>query len=155
MFTFLQALLVGASASAPLSQATLAPISGMSIWAMEISPQNAYTFFKLDSDGHLYYLYGGTKDAYGMYQYVDAGLWLLAGVNTAYEVRFTQVSGQAPTTGTLNTWQALSTDRELGYTITTNGYSSKIGVFTIEIRRVSDSVVVASATVDMDCSVEI
>lgn len=133
---------------------TLRGLGGMQLSETMISPQDARTGIKLDSDGTLYYLDSATRSG-GMSAWGSLGTWLLSGANTDYEVRVTKNSGSALTTGTVGTWQVLSTDREFLYTITTNGFVQKIGNFTVEVRRVSDSVVVASATFDMECAVEV
>ena len=64
-------------------------------------------------------------------------------IGDSYEVKCTLSSGSF-STGTSGTWQTISTDRDFTVSVGTNGY--KIATFNADIRRISDSVVVASAT---------
>ena len=75
--------------------------------------------------------------------------WLIVGSNSDYQSRVTVTSGTL-TSGTTNTWQALSTSREweLAGAVGGGTYTDTC-IFTIEIRRVSDSVVVDSATITL------
>ena len=66
-----------------------------------------------------------------------------AGNGALYEARVTVTSGTL-TNGTTGSWLALSSQRDWDVERSTVG--SKACTFTLEIRRVSDSVVVASAS---------
>lgn len=71
--------------------------------------------------------------------------WLAFGLNSDFEARATKQSGSNPTTGTLNTWLALSSDRiwtmdgPAGFVTTTT--------LLIEIRDVATSTVQDSAVI--------
>jgi hypothetical protein len=70
--------------------------------------------------------------------------WLLSGLNSDYQVRLTVVSGTTPGGSSSGSWLSLGTSRS--WTLTTPGDFNSV---TVEIRRVSDSVVIATATVTM------
>lgn len=74
--------------------------------------------------------------------------WLYSGVAGDYESRATLVSGPAPTTGTLNTWESLSTSRQW---ITSDSAppSTTTTVLTIEIRLASTGTVLTSAAITL------
>ena len=79
--------------------------------------------------------------------------WIIptAGDGLTYQARATRVSGVAALTiGTLSTWQALTATRQ--YSIARSGLGTDQMVFTMEIRRASDSVVVATATVTLNAT---
>lgn len=85
------------------------------------------------------------------------GVWLTGEAVGDYEVRATQVSDTGTgsgtsVSGTLNTWMNLGTSRAWSVFATANGNSSRRWVLTIEIRRVSDLVVVDTATIDIEAS---
>jgi hypothetical protein len=80
----------------------------------------------------------------------NSGTWLNSGSAGDYEVRMTLVSGTLQASGyAVNTWYALSTDSQYAGWNTRNslGNPSESRVLTAEIRRVSDSLVVDSATI--------
>lgn len=64
-------------------------------------------------------------------------------IGDSYEVKCTLTSGTF-STGVDATWQTISTDRE--FTVSVGSNSFKAATFNCDIRRISDSVVVASAT---------
>lgn len=68
-------------------------------------------------------------------------------VGDSYEVKCTITSG-AFSTGGSGTWYTISTNRD--FSVGVEGYAS----FTCQIRRLSDSTVVASATFDLDTTFE-
>jgi len=72
--------------------------------------------------------------------------WLVIGAASDYEVRATLVTGDALTSGTVGTWQALSASREWLITATT---PSKMSELLIEIRTTA-GVVVDSATITLE-----
>lgn len=112
------------------------------ITPLRIDPTNASAAFRIDSDAHWYSSNNTSTPA------TDQGLWVNPSSFSAdYEVRVTRTGGSetAFTSGpALNTWLALTSDREWRLTQTTIG--SKNILFTIEIRRASDSVVVSTTT---------
>ena len=64
-----------------------------------------------------------------------------------FEARYTILTGPALDIGTAATWQALSTSREWGYQTAT---LDNAGTGTLEIRRASSGVVVATCAVTME-----
>lgn len=74
--------------------------------------------------------------------------WLLQGLNTDYQVRATYQSGNTPTGDALSSWLSLGTTRSWSLSVGTGG-GTKDGFILVEIRRVSDSVVIDSATVEI------
>jgi hypothetical protein len=57
--------------------------------------------------------------------------WHTGGGDTSLFVRFTLISGATPNIGTLNTWQQLNADRDIGYSASSTGIAS--GVIKVEI----------------------
>lgn len=109
---------------------------------------------KYDADGNIYKRTITTGPAW-----TDSGQdWLLNGTNSEYEIRATLVSGDTPDEGTMDTWQALSTDRY--WSVFVDGSvspvyrGSKSSKITIEIRRASTQEVLVeedfTMTVDDD-----
>lgn len=77
--------------------------------------------------------------------------WLVSGVNSDYEIQATLVSGSM-SSGTFGSWLPLSTTRSWVLNRTVIGIVNAIVDF--ECRRVSDSVVIASWTVNFEASVD-
>jgi len=81
----------------------------------------------------------------------DLGNWttpITGGVGSGYESRFSKNSGDNPTSGTLATWQVLSSNRSWNWT--QNSAGIKAGNYTVEIRNASTLAVVASKTFDLE-----
>lgn len=79
--------------------------------------------------------------------------WKLAGATSDYQVRATKTSGSlsdfnAPGTELLNTWYTVSSDVNFRINRPTTGDNTL--VFTLEVRRVSDSVVIATTSVSLE-----
>lgn len=74
-----------------------------------------------------------------------SGEWLVSGAASDYEVRATVNSGSL-TSGPTGSWESLGTTRT--WTLTRASVGTSSCVLLVEIRRVSDSVVVTSATID-------
>lgn len=108
-------------------------------------PSDANCGIRLDSDGFVY-----TRTGTG--SWTQGEQWIGSCINSQYESRMTLASGDAYTTGTVNTWQLLSTDRTWELAQTVVGFSINQG--TLEIRRVADDVVGRTATIDMESEVE-
>lgn len=104
----------------------------------EDDPTDATATYRLNSSGQ------GTRTGGANWT------WLTAGNNSDVEVRATLNSG-ALTSGTTGTWQNLSSTRTWTVTRTTVGTGT--ANLTIQIRRVSDSVVIDSATVTITATV--
>lgn len=78
--------------------------------------------------------------------YTTLETWLLAGANSDFEVRATVTSGSL-SSGSTGVWEPLSTSRE--WTRSAGANVSVTVVFTVEIRRASDQVIVDSASISL------
>lgn len=114
--------------------------------AFTLSPTPAWAYFSLLSDGT------HTTSATGLSPTTYDGEWM--GIPGAFsggdfEVRVTQTGtvGAGTLTGTLGSWLALSSNRTWELTTTDNSFCSR--TFTVEIRRITDSFVVATATITL------
>lgn len=118
------------------------PLTAHSLDASGSNSSTSTARYYVDSDGFIY-----TKQ--GTAAIVQQEQWLLGGTNTDYEVRFTQTgsAGSGSLNGTLSTWLALSTDREIN-TTTTNGNTYDATV-TVDIREVSSGTIVATTSIDL------
>jgi hypothetical protein len=88
-----------------------------------------------------------TRNGLAAAAYANVGeTWLLAG--SGFEVRATLSSGTAPTTGTLNTWQALSSDRF--WEQSRAGTPNLQCVLLIEIRDAASGTVLDSANITLE-----
>lgn len=85
--------------------------------------------------------------------YTTLETWLLAGSAGDYEVRATLQSGTL-TTGTLNTWQPLSSDREWFNQDPSSDESPVNGTLLIEI-RITSGTVLDSATITLSADREV
>lgn len=113
-----------------------------------ISTNNASFSFEIRSDGLTKSYVGGIEN--------HSGTWLLSGTASNYEARVTKTAGDDLTSGTQNTWQALSSTRSWGLTETRNGFYSKTFTGTLEIRDASTLVAAITAkTVSMEVTVEV
>jgi hypothetical protein len=125
-----------------------APAVGL--YGFAISPTDSSVAFKVDADGHWYSSVNLGAPT------TDRGLWCNP-VEYAgdYEIRVTRTGGTETvfTSGpTLGSWFALTIDREWRLT-ETGTFGLKTIVFTIDIRRASDLVIV-STTTNNDCQAE-
>ena len=76
----------------------------------------------------------------------------VAGIGASYQVMFTLTSGSG-VAGTFGTWQALSSNRSVSLTASTPAGkpgSRRQATVSASIRRASDSVVVATGTINLD-----
>lgn len=115
-------------------------LAGGSYTDSELDPGTAQCGIRLGTDGTA----TNTRSAIG--NQAISGEWarpIDAGNGALYEARVTVTSGTL-TAGTTGSWLALSSQRDWYVERSTLG--SKACTFTLEIRRVSDSVVVASAS---------
>ena len=124
-----------------------ASIIGGSPYDLVTDPDNAEARYRLNSSG-AEQTYTSTALAY-----TTVGTWLVSGTNSQFEVRATAVSGTV-TSGTMNTWEALSTSREWT-AAKTFSVGVKQAVITIEIRKASTGVIVDTATVDLGAEIEL
>jgi hypothetical protein len=72
------------------------------------------------------------------------GEWLIAGSAADFEAKMTYVSGDTLTNNPLAAWASLGSDRTCSLVTTGN---DETAVYTLEIRRVLDSVVIDTATI--------
>ena len=118
-------------------------ITDQNIAASETDPADADARYLLNSNGKAQY-------SLNLAAYVDiTGEWLLGGVNSDYEARFT------PTIGTLTSgptgWNVLSTSREWAVERTSSGSKSCTG--TLEIRNATSLAVLDTATIVLSATV--
>lgn len=96
---------------------------------------------------------GGTVDGLIGATYTNRFTWLLSGAAADYQILLTTVSGTSPSGSAIATWLALNSVRE--WSITRSGLAipgTTESVFTLQIRRVSDSVVIAGpVTITLQC----
>lgn len=124
------ALLAGVCSAAPASSVVLV---GGSPWSMGSGTRTAT--IRLNSDG---YVYHGDNAVYtSQYQ------WLQTGLNSDFEAYCTATGSISGTTGA---WLALSSTRDWSVVDTLADGEEQSAILDISIRRVSDSVTVASAT---------
>lgn len=98
----------------------------------------------VSSTGHFYsYTHGSPAVAYN---------WISPLANMSeYEIRATLSSGDAVTTGTMDTWQALSSSRS--WTLETETEEEELqSVLLLEIRWTENNVVQDSATITLDAT---
>lgn len=121
-------------------------ISDMTVPATTSSPTNATASYSLASDGDI-------DATAGTNTIVDRGDWISPQINmSAYEARVTVTSG-ALSSGTEGSWLALSSTRTWTVVHSGVGTGSTSCVFTLEIRRASDGVVLDTATISMQAIV--
>lgn len=97
--------------------------------SLTTTPLNSDSGVRIDTDRSVYELDQGSP--------TDRGDWLLAGGTASdYEVRFVQDSGTA-VTGTLNTFLALSSDREV--TLEGSGVGTINAALTVTIRHATNT----------------
>jgi len=126
-------------------QGEVVNLATVNLFDQAISPANATTSYALNNNG--------TATTLGLGS--GAITWLTGGSASSYEARMTVTSGAFTSGDATGSWLNLGTSRFWTLTESFNGNVSQTVTGTIEIRRVSDSVVVASASVTMESSVEI
>lgn len=133
--------------------ATMVDIAPLSVYnSTAVSPADSRIEIRFDTDGRIRQAEnGGTFNA-------DGSWWTAApstGIGNDYEIRATTVSGSAINIGTLNTWQALSSNRTYGMLETTNGNTTRSGVVLFEIRDTATSTVRDSYELTLTANVEL
>jgi hypothetical protein len=115
-------------------------LSNVNVSATGATSQTAT--YTLESDGDVI---SATTDGGS----VDEGDWIAPKANAPsdYECRVTLDSGDTPTTGTLNSWLALTSDRSWTLSVIASGNSAQCSL-TVEIRKGSGPAL-ASATVTL------
>lgn len=126
-----------------------AQLTGRSITWATASPADARVGYRLTSSG----LVEGSRGASILWNQ-DYGTWRVLGTSSDYEVRATLNSGTL-TSGTTGSWLSLGTTRAWTVEVTTNGNALQTANLTIEIRRTSNSEVVATAGVAFSAEVSI
>ena len=114
------------------------------------SPADARVEIKFLTNGHIQISINASA-------FTNDGSWWTAapstGIGNDYEIRATTVSGSAINIGTLNTWQALSSDRTYGMLETSNTTTARTGTVRFEIRHVATSTI--RGTYDLFMSVNV
>lgn len=119
-------------------------ISPTSLFSIAFDPGVSSVSINFQRDGDVIAA-GGTP---------GAGAWIdprSSTVGDGYEIRATLNSGSSPASGTIGSWQALSSTRAWSWS--RSGVGSTLANVTFEIRRASDSVVVVSQAVSVDATV--
>ena len=104
-----------------------------------LSPGTATAGYRLSNTGVVQ-----TKGA----SYADKETWLLSGLNSECECRATYATGDALSTGTMNSWLALSSTRE--WTLVATSGVEKANTTLIEIRNAATGMVLDSCTVSFE-----
>lgn len=122
-------------------------IGDQTVTSVANSPGTANAGYRLGNDGNIY-----SETGSGFF---DGGTdWInpTSAAGSAYEVRALIVSGSV-SSGTIGSWQALSSNWEWIVSRSTIGTST--AVLTIEIRLASDGSVLDSATITIEATVEL
>lgn len=125
--------------------ALIASLSNNSATSYELTPSTASASFLLNSDGR------AQKQESGVTTDVS-GEWLVSGAASSFEARATVTSGSL-TSGTTGSWLALSSSRS--WILERGSVGLSTCQFTLEIRRTTDSVVVATATITLSAEVDL
>jgi hypothetical protein len=123
-------------------------ITNQTIVFGQISPNDAYARYQLDSDGKVYEYTGTTAGTPTTFieNWVDP-----TSEASNYECFATLNSGSLQT-GTTGSWLALTSDRMWGVAVT--GIGTQTANLTIDIREVGTATNLASATISLEASVE-
>lgn len=126
--------------SRPLAAAARVNLTNHTVSDTSTTP-GAEASFILNLDGRAQHgeLVLGTSGDY-------SGEWRVSGASADYESRVTKNSGTTPTTGTLNTWQALSSTRTWALATDADPQTRTCNL-TVEIRDAVTLVVLDSCTV--------
>jgi hypothetical protein len=127
---------------------TVISIDNRNVVDAVIDPTDAQAGYQLSSAGDVEELTGLGPTV------TDVGDWISPKLGMGnYEVRATLNSGTSPTGSALNTWLVLSTSRFWQIQRTTIG--TNLSQLLIEIRLASSGVVMDSATIDLEATVEV
>jgi hypothetical protein len=88
-----------------------------------VGSPTASSRLRISTDGWVLHVNNGSP--------IQKHQWHTGGGDTSLFVRFTLISGNTPNIGTLNTWQQLNADRDIGYSVSSTGIAS--GVIKVEI----------------------
>jgi hypothetical protein len=122
---------------------TTARLSNQNLTDGVTSPTDAYAAYRLNSNGKAQ----SSTGIAGVFNDIT-GEWLGVGAASQFECRATLNSGSL-FSGTTGSWLALSSTRTWECKYTINSPGSSAANLTIEIRRATGGVVVASCTVDL------
>lgn len=117
-------------------------ISNFTAESSTTPPAAATAVFRLETDGDI----GATQ---GNNTVVDVGNWISpqGAASDFYEARATVTSGSL-SSGTAGVWLGLGTQRSWSV-LSASGAGLRTCIFTLEIRRASDSVVLDTATITL------
>jgi hypothetical protein len=104
------------------SSGVVNPLPGQNLYSAGVP--TASSRLRVSADGWIRHVSNGTP--FLVHQ------WHTGGGDTSLYVRFTLISGDAPNIGTLNTWQQLNADRDIGNSVSTLG-AFKSSVIKVEI----------------------
>jgi hypothetical protein len=129
--------------------AEVVSISANFVGGTSISPTDCTVTYALRNNGNISRVFNGAI--------TTIGTWLTPGTSAAnYEVMATLSSGVSPTGGSgLGTWLSLASDQSWFLTNTLNGTFTRTCVLAVQIRRASDGVVMASASVTIEADVDV
>jgi len=137
----------GGGVSRLVFQGDVVAISNRSPSDSASAPNDAQAGYQLNSNGDVEELTGLAPTV------SDVGDWITPKVNMAnYECRATVQSGSTPTGSATATWLALSSSRF--WQILQSGVGTNASELLVEIRRVLDGAVVASATITLTAIVD-
>lgn len=113
-----------------------------------ISPADATALYEINTDGKIYEAANNAPKTF-------VETWLVSGVSADFEVQAVVTSGTL-TSGTANTWISLGSGA-MGWTKTrtANTDGTDACIFTLNIRRVSDLVVVDTSTITLNATVTV
>lgn len=121
-------------------------LNNAAVYAVAVSPSTAEAGVTVDSDGFFYFIENGSSTQ--LFQWCNPA----ANANL-YESYATLVDGSGGlTSGTLDTWQSLGTDRS--WTVTRAGVGIAYSTITIGIRAIAGGDILASGTYELNASVE-
>lgn len=121
-------------------------LNNASVYAVAVSPSTAEAGVTVDSDGYFYFIENGAS--YQLFQ------WCTPAANAnLFEAYATLIDGSGGlTSGTLDTWLTLGTDRS--WTVQRSGVGTAYSFINIGIRAIAGGEIIASATYDLYASVE-
>ena len=113
-----------------------------------LSPNDAAAGFQIHSNGTM-----DGCEANSVIFTIDAGTWLIVGVNSDYEVRATLTNGDTPDGSAVGIWLSCAITRSWSFLVT--GFGEKSCTLTIELRLASLGTVLDSCVVGLTASVDI
>lgn len=120
-------------------------LTNHTVYASRIGAGIVNAVFELNTSGSAL---GATTPAGGIGDGPFAGEWMLTGPSSAYDARFTIVSGTLTSGSGAGVWLNLGTTRNWGRNAGA-GIGTNTCIGTVEIRDASTLVVLATATIDL------